>query len=358
MNVDAFDFELPESAIALRPAVPRDSARLLHVGSGAKFSNHTVSDLPTLLRAGDVLVLNDTRVLRAALAAIRPARAHGGGGDVEITLNLHKQVSGNIWRAFARPAKRLKPGDRLDISDGFYTEVIEKDAGGDVALRFNMSGEALSAAIETAGAPPLPPYIARKRVADARDVQDSQTIYAQDAGSVAAPTAGLHFDEAILAALKEKGVNLAFVTLHVGAGTFQPVRVDNIQEHKMHAEFAEVPQDVVDAVLETKANGKRVIAVGTTSVRSLESAAKACVDRKHKDVIAPFNEDTEIFIYPGFEFKVVDAMFTNFHLPESTLMMLISAFAGKDNVMNAYQEAIEKEYRFFSYGDSMFIERA
>ena len=203
---------------------------------------------------------------------------------------------------------------------------------------------------------PLPPYIDRPD--ENSDKERYQTVYNEKPGAVAAPTAGLHFDDSILNALKEKGVNLAFVTLHVGAGTFQPVRVDNIQEHKMHAEFAEVPQDVVDAVLNTKANGKRVIAVGTTSVRSLESAAKASAERGDEQIIAPFNEDTEIFIYPGFEFKVVDAMFTNFHLPESTLMMLISAFAGKENVMNAYQEAIAKEYRFFSYGDAMFIERA
>ena len=219
-------------------------------------------------------------------------------------------------------------------------------------------------AIDATGQMPLPPYIKRAEGGDAEDTLSYQTMFADKKGAVAAPTAGLHFDDNMLAALKAKGVNLAFVTLHVGAGTFQPVRVENIEEHKMHAEYAEVSQEVVDAVLATKAKGKRVIAVGTTSVRSLESAAKASAEQSIEDntgenpVIAPFYSDTEIFIYPGFTFKVVDAMFTNFHLPESTLMMLISAFTGRENVMNAYQEAIENEYRFFSYGDSMFIEKA
>jgi S-adenosylmethionine:tRNA ribosyltransferase-isomerase len=253
-----------------------------------------------------------------------------------------------------RASKAPKPGTKLILEEKVNVTVTGRDEALFI-LQFDHEETVLSL-LEAHGHMPLPPYIDRPD--ENSDKERYQTVYNQKPGAVAAPTAGLHFDDAILEALKEKGVNLAFVTLHVGAGTFQPVRVDNIQEHKMHAEFAEVPPEVVDAVLSTKANGKRVIAVGTTSVRSLESAAKASAERGNKEVIAAFNEDTEIFIYPGFEFKVVDAMFTNFHLPESTLMMLISAFAGKDNVMNAYQEAIEKEYRFFSYGDSMFIERA
>jgi S-adenosylmethionine:tRNA ribosyltransferase-isomerase len=292
-------------------------------------------------------VFNNTRVIPARLLGKKET-----GGQVEVL--IERITSDNTALAHVRASKAPKPGTTLILEEKVNVTVTGRDDALFI-LQFDHD-ETVLTLLEAHGHMPLPPYIDRPD--ESSDKERYQTVYNQKPGAVAAPTAGLHFDDAILAALKEKGVNLAFVTLHVGAGTFQPVRVDNIQEHKMHAEFAEVPQDVVDAVLTTKANGKRVIAVGTTSVRSLESAAKASAERGDEEVIAPFNEDTEIFIYPGFEFKVVDAMFTNFHLPESTLMMLISAFAGKENVMKAYQEAIEKEYRFFSYGDSMFIERA
>ncbi|BFT29655.1 tRNA preQ1(34) S-adenosylmethionine ribosyltransferase-isomerase QueA [Alteromonas sp. D210916BOD_24] len=348
MKLSDFSFELPEKLIAKYPTQQRSASRLLHLNGKSGTVAHTMfSEMLSFVAPGDLLVFNNTRVI--------PARLHGKketGGQVEVL--IERITSDNTALAHVRASKAPKPGTTLILEDKVQVTVTGRDDALFI-LQFNHDDTVLSL-LERYGHMPLPPYIDRPD--ENSDKERYQTVYNQKPGAVAAPTAGLHFDDEILAALKAKGVNLAFVTLHVGAGTFQPVRVDNITEHKMHAEYAEVPQDVVDAVLKTKANGNRVIAVGTTSVRSLESAAKACAERGEKAMIAPFYEDTEIFIYPGFEFKVVDAMFTNFHLPESTLMMLISAFAGKENVMKAYHEAIEKEYRFFSYGDSMFIERA
>ena len=348
MKLSDFSFELPEKLIAKYPTQQRTASRLLHLDGKTGNVAHTMfADMLKFVELGDLLVFNNTRVIPARLLGKKET-----GGQVEVL--IERITSDNTALAHVRASKAPKPGSKLILEEKVNVTVTGRDDALFI-LQFDHD-ETVLTLLEAHGHMPLPPYIDRPD--ESSDKERYQTVYNQKPGAVAAPTAGLHFDDAILAALKEKGVNLAFVTLHVGAGTFQPVRVDNIKEHKMHAEFAEVPKDVVDAVLTTKANGKRVIAVGTTSVRSLESAAKASAERGDEEVIAPFNEDTEIFIYPGFEFKVVDAMFTNFHLPESTLMMLISAFAGIENVMKAYQEAIEKEYRFFSYGDSMFIERA
>ena len=347
MKLSDFSFELPEALIAKYPTEQRAASRLLHLDGKTGHVAHTMfADMLKFVEPGDLLVFNNTRVIPARLLGKKET-----GGQVEVL--IERITSDNTALAHVRASKAPKPGTKLILEDKVNVTVTGR-AEALFVLQFDHDDTVLSL-LEAHGHMPLPPYIDRPD--ENSDKERYQTVYNEKPGAVAAPTAGLHFDDSILAALKEKGVNLAFVTLHVGAGTFQPVRVDNIQEHKMHAEYAEVPQEVVDAVISTKANRKRVIAVGTTSVRSLESAAKASSERGDDAIIAPFYEDTEIFIYPGFEFKVVDAMFTNFHLPESTLMMLISAFAGKEHVMNAYQEAINEEYRFFSYGDSMFIER-
>lgn len=346
MKLKDFSFELPEHLIAKYPTEKRADSRLLHLNGVSGYTSHRqFKDMLELVEPGDLLVFNNTRVMPARLLGKKET-----GGQVEVL--VERILPDDTVLAHVRASKAPKPGTRLRLEDAIDAEVTGRD---DALFLLNfLHDEPVLSLLEKHGHMPLPPYIDRPD--ENSDKERYQTVYNAKPGAVAAPTAGLHFDDDILAALKEKGVNLAFVTLHVGAGTFQPVRVDDIETHKMHSEYAEVPQDVVDAILTTKAAGKRVIAVGTTSVRSLESAAVAA--ESTADIIMPFYADTDIFIYPGFRFKVVDAMFTNFHLPESTLMMLISAFAGRDNVMNAYQEAIEKEYRFFSYGDSMFIEKA
>jgi len=344
MKLSDYRFTLPEHLIAKYPTENRSASRLLQLDGKTGHTEHAMfSNMLSLVNKGDLLVFNNTRVIPARLLGKKET-----GGQVEVL--IERILSDNKALAHVRASKAPKPGTRLRL-EGHVNITVEGRDDALFVLRFEHDDTVLSL-LERYGHMPLPPYIDRPD--ESTDKERYQTVYNQTPGAVAAPTAGLHFDDEMLAALKQKGVNLAFVTLHVGAGTFQPVRVDNIEEHKMHAEYAEVPQDVVDAVLAAKARGNRVIAVGTTSVRSLESAAKASQD----NLIEPFYNDTDIFIYPGFAFQVVDAMFTNFHLPESTLMMLISAFAGRENVMNAYHQAIENEYRFFSYGDSMFIEKA
>lgn len=344
MKLSDFSFTLPEHLIAKYPTENRAASRLLQLdGKTGNIKHSMFADMLALVEEGDLLVFNNTRVIPARLLGKKET-----GGQVEVL--IERITDEHTALAHVRASKAPKPGTKLVLEDKVNVTVEGRDDAL-FKLRFDHQENVLTL-LEQYGHMPLPPYIDRPD--EQTDKERYQTVYNEKPGAVAAPTAGLHFDDDILAALKAKGVNLAFVTLHVGAGTFQPVRVDNIHEHKMHAEYAEVPQEVVDAVLATKANGKRVIAVGTTSVRSLESAAQAAED----EMIAPFYSDTEIFIYPGFNFKVIGAMFTNFHLPESTLMMLISAFAGRDNVMQAYAEAIDKSYRFFSYGDSMFIEKA
>lgn len=349
MHVSLFDFDLPETAIALRPAVPRDSAKLLLV-DGPDLADKTVKDLADQFVAGDVLVLNDTRVLPAALSATRPARDHGGGGDLAVTVNLHKRAADQKWRAFVRPAKRLRDKDQLIFAGDLRATVFDKQDGGDVGLCFNLSGSDLDAAIESIGTPPLPPYIAKKRAADARDVTDYQTVYAKDTGSVAAPTAGLHFTQELLAGLETKGVEIVRLTLHVGAGTFLPMKADDTEDHVMHSEWREISEVAAAQINTAKDEGRRVIAVGTTALRALESAA-------HNGRLTAQTGDTNIFITPGYNFQIIDGLMTNFHLPKSTLFMLVCALAGTDEMRSAYAHAIMNGYRFYSYGDSSLIWR-
>jgi len=349
MKVSAFNFHLPEESIALRPARPRDSAKLLQVSGQGEFTDHIVKDLPSLLRAGDVLVLNETKVLRAALTATRPARAHGGGGDVTVDVNLHTAVSGNEWRAFVRPAKRLRDGDEVHFSATLSAVVFGKEKGGDVGLRFNISGQSLSDAIEATGQPPLPPYIARKRPTDVQDIDDYQTVYAgDDAGSVAAPTAGLHFTADVFATLEAEGIQIERLTLHAGAGTFLPVKSDDTDDHHIHSEWYQVAPETAERINQAKAEGRRIIAVGTTALRALESSAV-------KGQVKKLTADTQIFITPGSDFHIIDGLMTNFHLPKSTLFMLVSALAGLERMQSAYAYAIENDYRFYSYGDSSLL---
>lgn len=345
MRVDLFDFELPEGRVAERPAVPRDSARLLHVTQagpgGFKLSDLKVSDLPSLLRRGDTLVLNDTRVI--------PARLLGKRGVVPIEFLLHRRLGPDIWQGFAKPGKRLREGQVVEFQGGLTGEVLGKDAGF-VTLRFNRSGEDLTAAFESVGHVPLPPYI--RRPDDAQDRADYQTMHAAKPGAVAAPTAGLHMTPALVAALEEKGVGRVHVTLHVGAGTFLPVNVDDTRDHVMHAEWGEVSAAAAAELAATRARGGRIIAVGTTSLRLLESAAA------DDGTIPPFSGETSLFITPGYTFKTADMLLTNFHLPRSTLFMLVSAFSGIATARAAYTHAIADGYRFYSYGDASLFERA
>ena len=336
MRVDLFDFKLPEDLIAQRPVVPRDAARLLDV-TGESLHDRMVRDLPGLLRRGDLLVFNDTRVIPARLIGTRPE-----GGKVEAL--LIRDLGDGRWLAFARPAKRMKPGHKLAF-EGLSATVADKRADGSVVLEFDRSGRAFIAALEQTGAVPLPPYI-RGGTADARDRTDYQTLFAQHDGSVAAPTAGLHFTPALMAAMADAGIATAGVTLHVGAGTFQPVRVDDTDHHTMHAEWGEVPQATADAI----AGARRVVAIGTTSLRLLESVARTGPMRA-------WSGETDIFITPGFEFRAVDLLLTNFHLPRSTLFMLVAAFAGLERMKAAYAHAISERYRFYSYGDCCLLRR-
>jgi S-adenosylmethionine:tRNA ribosyltransferase-isomerase len=343
MKITDFDFDLPEHLIAKYPAAERTASRMLCLNGNTSCVTHRqFTDILEILSPGDLLIFNNTRVI--------PARLFGqkaSGGKVEVM--LERVLSDNTALAHVKASKSPKAGAVLMMEGGLEVEVLgRKDSLYHISFK---ADDNVFDLLEQHGHMPLPPYIDRPD--EDSDKDRYQTVYNAKPGAVAAPTAGLHFDDEILAAISDKGVDTAFVTLHVGAGTFQPVRVENIEDHQMHAEYAEVDQSVVDKIFATKAAGNKVIAVGTTSVRSIESAAHQQDDK----LIAPFLSDTSIFIYPGFNFKVIDAMITNFHLPQSTLMMLISAFAGRDEVMNAYQQAIEQEYRFFSYGDAMFIEK-
>lgn len=351
MNVAEYDFTLPEDLIALRPARPRDAARLLHVRADGPFEDRIVRDLPALLRPGDVMVFNDTRVIHAALDGVRPAR-DVGGQDVAVHLNLHKRVGPDSWRAFAKPGKRLKPGDALVFREGLAATLVEKGEGGDVLVRFEIGGAALDAAVAAAGVAPLPPYIADRRAPDAADDDDYQTVFAAKDGSVAAPTAGLHFTPELFGALDALGVEHCFVTLHVGAGTFLPVKTENAKDHAIHEEWREVSGDTAVALRRARAEGRRVIAVGTTALRTLESA----VDRA--GAVQAVAGDTDLFILPGFKFHVCDGLWTNFHLPRSTLFMLVCAFAGEARMKAAYAHAIAQRYRFYSYGDASLLWRA
>jgi len=349
MRVDAFDFDLPDDRIAIRPASPRDSARLLVVKPGEDLSDTTVNRLPGLLRPGDVLVFNDTKVIPAQLEGVR-VRADGATAHVGAT--LHMRVGPDRWRAFIRGAKKLKPGDRVDFGANGHdlaAEVLSKGDEGEAELRFDRTGGELDAALALVGHVPLPPYIASKRAEDAQDRRDYQTIYAREKGAVAAPTAGLHFTDDLFAALDEAGIRRAFVTLHVGAGTFLPVKAEDTTAHKMHAEIGHVDAQTAALLNKARANGGRVVAVGTTSLRLLESAAS------ESGLIEPWAGATDIFITPGYRFRAIDVLMTNFHLPRSTLFMLVSAFSGLDTMRAAYAHAIETGYRFYSYGDACLL---
>ncbi|HEV7344189.1 MAG TPA: tRNA preQ1(34) S-adenosylmethionine ribosyltransferase-isomerase QueA [Devosia sp.] len=352
MRVSEFDFELPESLIALHPAEPRDSARLLVVDPVQGLSDRHIPDLLELLRAGDVLVVNDTRVLPAELRGTRVR----GESRASVSFNLHKRVDAFTWRAFARPAKKLALLDRLELGNGQAEALVARVAGrgetGEVTLEFELGGAQLDEAIKSHGAMPLPPYIGAKRDVEERDLVDYQTVYAAEDGAVAAPTAGLHFTERLLQQISDMGVTIERVTLHVGAGTFLPMKVEDSEEHVMHAEWGEIDQATVERILARKAAGGRVVAVGTTSLRLLETASRAT------GTLQPFTGDTDIFITPGFRFATVDALMTNFHLPKSTLFMLVSAFAGLDVMKQAYAHAIREGYRFYSYGDASLLLRA
>jgi len=339
MLVDDFDFDLPKDLIAQRPVSPRDSARLLAVHNRA--DDLRVCDLPGLLNPGDMLVFNDTRVI--------PARLRGKRGEAGIEVTLHMRLGDDSWKVFAKPARKLKQDDVIEFAPGFSARVSAKGDGGEVSLQFNRSGGDLMTALEDHGGMPLPPYIKREGLADARDRDDYQTLFAQKEGAVAAPTAGLHFTPELMAALAARGVEHATVTLHVGAGTFLPVKVDDTDDHVMHSEWGEIDAKTANAINATRAAGGRIVAVGTTSLRLLESAADA------NGHLHPFCDDTDIFITPGYQFKIIDLLMTNFHLPRSTLFMLVSAFCGLATMRHTYDEAIKNGYRFYSYGDACLL---
>ncbi|UUV04835.1 tRNA preQ1(34) S-adenosylmethionine ribosyltransferase-isomerase QueA [Ruegeria sp. YS9] len=346
MKLSDFDFHLPEDLIATRPASPRSSARLL-VAQGDAITDSHVFNLPDFLRPGDRLVLNDTRVIPARLNGRRHRDSAQGPVSAGIEATLLDPQADGTWSALIKPLKKVKLGEEIVFSDDL-SATLDRVADGQAYLRFNLSGEDFDAALDQAGAMPLPPYIAAKRPADERDKTDYQTIWANRSGAVAAPTASLHFDEALMKALAERGVSFTHVTLHVGAGTFLPVKFEDVTTHKMHAEWGQVSPEAAAQIQATKAAGGRVIPVGTTALRLIESAARS-------GKIEPWEGDTDIFIYPGFEFHVTDALMTNFHLPKSTLLMLVSALMGQDRMRDIYTHAIARKYRFFSYGDASLL---
>jgi S-adenosylmethionine:tRNA ribosyltransferase-isomerase len=362
MRTDLFDFELPEDRIALRPATPRDSARLLVVRAGepAVLADRAVRDLPDLLRPGDAVVVNDTKVLPASLRGRRVGR---GEHEPAIAVTLVKRLDGARWRALVKPAKRLVAGDEVRFGSGGGACLLDRldarveakgegDDGGAVTLAFAIDGVVLDQALAERGAMPLPPYIASRRAEDERDMVDYQTIYAREDGSVAAPTAGLHFTPQLMEALEARGVSRHFVTLHVGAGTFLPVKTEDVAQHRMHAETGEISSQTAQALNAARARGGRIVAIGTTALRLLESA----VD--DHGAIRPFAGETSIFITPGYEFRTAVGLVTNFHLPRSTLFMLVSAFCGLETMRAAYAHAIAAGYRFYSYGDASLLWRA
>jgi S-adenosylmethionine:tRNA ribosyltransferase-isomerase len=339
MRVDEFDFTLPQERIALRPASPRDSARLLVVRP-RRLEDRIVSELPQLLRRGDVLVLNDTRVISAQL--------EGRRGDASIGATLHKREGPREWRAFVRNARRVRIGDRIDFGTGVHAVAVEKREDGTILLAFE-GAEPVEILLERAGRMPLPPYIAGRRPADARDADDYQTMFAREEGAVAAPTAALHFTPRLVEALDAAGIGRETLTLHVGAGTFLPVKAEEVSQHRMHAEWGRITPEAAERLNRARGAGGRIIAVGTTSLRLLESAAGP--DGR----LAAFEGDTAIFITPGYRFRAVDGLLTNFHLPRSTLFMLVSALMGLDRMRGAYAHAIETGYRFYSYGDASLL---
>jgi S-adenosylmethionine:tRNA ribosyltransferase-isomerase len=348
MRVDLFDFDLPPERIALRPVEPREAARLLVVGN--PMTDRTVGDLPALLRPGDTLVVNDTRVIPARLSG-RRLRA---GVPARIEATLHKREGVDVWRAFIKPAKKVAEGETIHFGgepDALDAVCLAHAGDGEVVLQFSRAGADLDAALERHGVMPLPPYIAGRRAVDAADRDDYQTIFARESGAVAAPTASLHFTPSLVAAIEARGVTIARVTLHVGAGTFLPVKAEDTDAHRMHAEWGRIDAATAELLNATRRAGGRIVAAGTTSLRLLESAA---VD----GAIRPFAGDTAIFITPGHRFRAVDALITNFHLPRSTLFMLVAAFSGLETMRSAYAHAVATGYRFYSYGDACFLERA
>jgi len=348
-----FDFDLPDDRIAVRPVSPRDSARFLIVKDG-QLEDRTVRDLPDFLQPGDALVFNDTRVIPARMSGVRERIGPEGETlNVEVEATLHHRDAPDVWSAFMKPGKRLKAGDRVifGTENAVHATIEAKGDDGLITLKFELEGPALDDAIRNVGVMPLPPYIAAKRPEDDQDLIDYQTVYAQHDGSVAAPTAGLHFTPELLEAIRAKGVSTHAVTLHVGAGTFLPVKADDTADHKMHSEWGTVSKEIADALNAVHAKGGRIICVGTTSLRLLESATG------EDGIIRPFHDDTAIFITPGYRFRAVDILMTNFHLPKSTLFMLVSAFAGFDTMKAAYDHAIQNDYRFYSYGDGSLLFR-
>ena len=346
MKVDLFDFELPPELIALRPVSPRDAARQLIVHPDGRFSDGVVSGLADQLKPGDVLVFNDTRVIPARLTGRRVGR---GDSEPAIEVTLHQRRAGAIWLAFAKPGRKLAVGDTVSFSDDVAAVVGEKNEGGEIELRFNVTGTDLDQAIAAQGVMPLPPYIASKRATDERDARDYQTMFATRDGAVAAPTASLHFTDELMQRISARGIGHEFVTLHVGAGTFLPVKADDTTSHKMHSEWGEVSPAVAARLTEARAAGGRIIAVGTTALRLLESAAG------RDGRMRAWSGSTDIFITPGYRFAAVDGLMTNFHLPRSTLFMLVSAFCGLETMQKAYAHAIAGRYRFYSYGDSSLL---
>ncbi|QFS82792.1 S-adenosylmethionine:tRNA ribosyltransferase-isomerase [Roseivivax sp. THAF40] len=348
MQLSDFDFELPEERIATRPARPRSSARLLVAEGDRAITDAVVRDLPDWLRPGDRLVLNDTKVIPARLSGMRRRETGQGVSEAKIEVTLLEPAADGGWTALVKPLKKLGLGEEVVFSSAL-SAVLEAKEEGQARLRFNLAGDDFDAALAEAGAMPLPPYIAAKRPADAQDHEDYQTIWAERAGAVAAPTASLHFDAPLLATLAARGIAFTHVTLHVGAGTFLPVKVEDVTTHKMHSEWGEVSAEAAAEIQATKEAGGRIIPVGTTALRLIETAAR------ETGRIAPFEGDTDIFIYPGFAFRVTDALMTNFHLPKSTLMMLVSALMGRDRIMEIYNHAVREQYRFFSYGDASLL---
>ncbi len=348
MKLSDFDFDLPEALIATRPARPRPSARLLVAEGEGGITDARVHDLGRFLRPGDRLILNNTRVIPARLSGLRRRDGAQGVTQARIEVTLLDATPEGDWRAMIKPLKKLRPGEVVTFDAGLEATLIGTDDGQGV-LRFNLQGEDFDAALNQAGAMPLPPYIASRRAADAQDREDYQTVFAKETGAVAAPTASLHFDDALLAELAAQGIAFTEVTLHVGAGTFLPVKVEDVTTHRMHAEWGEVSEAAARDIAATKDAGGRVIPVGTTALRLIESAAQ------ETGRIAPWSGETDIFIYPGYRFRVTDALMTNFHLPKSTLMMLVSALMGQDRIRQIYDHAVRSEYRFFSYGDSSLL---
>ncbi|MCC5984415.1 MAG: tRNA preQ1(34) S-adenosylmethionine ribosyltransferase-isomerase QueA [Rhodobacteraceae bacterium] len=352
MRLSEFDFDLPEHLIATRPVHPRPAARLL-VAKGDLLSDRHVRDLPALLRPGDRLVLNNTRVIPGQLSGRRLRDTGAGTVAARVDVTLIAPLPDGGWRVLARPLRKLQPGDRLVFSDRLSAQVTDRGAE-DAVLHFDQTGAAFDAALAATGRMPLPPYIAARRPADARDAQDYQTVFARHAGAVAAPTASLHFDAELLAALRARGVTMTEVTLHVGAGTFLPVKSDDVTDHRMHAEWGRISAEAAAEINATRADGGRIIPVGTTALRLIETAALAhesCADT----ILGAWTGETDIFITPGFRFRVTDALMTNFHLPKSTLLMLVSALMGRDRIRHVYDHAIERGYRFFSYGDASLL---